>query len=38
MPNTPVDSGDTNVTVSTIAGKLDDKGNAEDGNGSNARF
>ncbi|WP_018611266.1 hypothetical protein [Segetibacter koreensis] len=27
-----------NVTVSTIAGKLDDRGNAEDGNGANARF
>src|SRR4051794_37369116 len=26
------------VTVSTIAGKLDDKGNAEDGNGADARF
>jgi len=28
----------TNVRVTTIAGKLDDAGNAQDGNGSNARF
>ena len=28
----------SNVTVTTIAGKLDDPGNAQDGNGSNARF
>ena len=26
------------VTITTLAGKLDDKGNAEDGNGANARF
>lgn len=31
-------SSEFNVTVSTIAGKFGDKGNAEDGNGSNARF
>ncbi|TKK71743.1 hypothetical protein FC093_01595 [Ilyomonas limi] len=28
----------SNVKVTTIAGKLDDPGNAQDGNGSNARF
>src|SRR3954451_6098511 len=28
----------SNVVVTTIAGKLDDRGNAQDGNGSNARF
>ena len=28
----------SNVVVTTIAGKLDDPGNAQDGNGSNARF
>jgi sugar lactone lactonase YvrE len=27
-----------NVLVTTVAGKLDDRGNAQDGNGSNARF
>src|SRR3954452_17343517 len=28
----------SNVVVKTIAGKLDDRGNAQDGNGSDARF
>src|SRR3954471_11739920 len=28
----------SNVVVKTISGKLDDRGNAQDGNGSNARF
>ena len=43
IPNTPGTPGTPgtpafNVTVSTIAGKLDDHGKAEDGNGINARF
>lgn len=38
-PNTPdTPASSFNVTVSTIAGKVGDHGNAEDGNGSNARF
>jgi hypothetical protein len=38
-PAGPNDSGGAfNVTVSTIAGKVGDHGNAEDGNGPNARF
>lgn len=47
LPTTPTRIADNlnttlvktaNVKVTTIAGKLDDHGNAEDGNGSNARF
>ena len=37
-PGTQGNPGTIQVTVSTIAGKLRDHGNAEDGNGSNARF
>ena len=36
--NPPPTSNNFNVTVTTIAGKVDDHGNGEDGNGPNARF
>ena len=36
--NPPPTGNNYNVTVTTIAGKVDDHGNGEDGNGSSARF